>query len=71
MLLKMLVQSVVGAFVFGLLLFLPAGTLAWPEGWAFLALFSGCGLATGLWLRKADPGLLAERSKSPLSAESW
>ena len=66
---KMLVQSLVGALVFGLLLFVPAGTLAWPEAWIFLVLFSGCSVATGLWLLETDPALLAERTKSPLSAD--
>jgi protein-S-isoprenylcysteine O-methyltransferase Ste14 len=68
-LLKMIVQSLVFAIVVGLLLFLPAGTLAWPQAWAFMALFIACSEATGLWLRKTDPALLAARMKSPLSAE--
>jgi protein-S-isoprenylcysteine O-methyltransferase Ste14 len=67
--LKAVVQNLVFAVVFALLLFLPAGTWAWPQGWIFLALFFGCSQATGLWLRKADPALLAERMKSPFSAD--
>ena len=51
MLRKMLVRSVVGMIFFGLVLFLPAGTIAWPQGWVFLVLFSGCSLATGIWLQ--------------------
>ncbi len=51
------------------LLFGSAGTLAWPEAWAFLAIFDGCGAAIGLWLRRTDPALLAERMKSPFSAD--
>lgn len=47
------------------LLLVPAGTLAWAEAWAFLALFNLSGAAIGLWLRRADPALLAERMKSP------
>jgi protein-S-isoprenylcysteine O-methyltransferase Ste14 len=50
------------------LLFLPAGTLAWPQAWIFLALFDSCSLAIGYWLLKTNPELLAERMKSPLSA---
>jgi protein-S-isoprenylcysteine O-methyltransferase Ste14 len=69
MLLKMAVRSLLGFLVLGLLLFLPAGTLAWPEAWVFLVLLNGCGLAMGLWLRRRDPGLLAERMKSPLHAD--
>lgn len=69
MLLKMVVQSVLGFLLLGLLLFPAAGTVAWPGAWAFLLLFSAGGLATGLWLRRTDPGLLAERMASPLRAD--
>ncbi len=60
-------RSVAGLALFALLLFLPAGTADWPSAWVFLALFAICGLATGLWLRRTDPALLAERMRSPLS----
>lgn len=50
------------------LLFLPAGTFAWPQAWIFLALFNVCSQAIGFWLLKTNPGLLAERMKSPLGA---
>ncbi|MBV8576718.1 MAG: hypothetical protein JOZ58_17000 [Acetobacteraceae bacterium] len=69
MLLSMVARSFVGFILPGLLLFIPAGTLAWPQAWVFLVIFIGCSLATGLWLKKADPELLAERMKSPLSAD--
>jgi protein-S-isoprenylcysteine O-methyltransferase Ste14 len=68
-LLKMIVQSLVFAVVLGLLLFLPAGTLAWPQAWVFMILFIACSEATGVWLLKTDPALLAARMKSPLSAD--
>jgi protein-S-isoprenylcysteine O-methyltransferase Ste14 len=63
----MIVQSLAGAVFCGLLLFGPAGTLAWPQGWAFLILFFVGGEAPGLWLLRHDPGLLAERMRSPLA----
>lgn len=69
MLSRMVVQSCVGILVFGLLLFLPAGTLRWPQAWVFLILCNGCGLVTGIWLQRCDPGLLAERMRSPLGAD--
>jgi protein-S-isoprenylcysteine O-methyltransferase Ste14 len=50
------------------LLFLPAGTLAWLQAWIFLVVFNVCGLAIGIWLRRTNPELLAERMKSPFSA---
>jgi protein-S-isoprenylcysteine O-methyltransferase Ste14 len=69
MLLRMVVRSIVGSALLGLVLFLPAGTLAWPQAWIFLALFIGCSIAIGIWLWNANPALLAERMKSPLSAD--
>ena len=69
MLFKMIVRSVLGGVFLGLVLFLPAGTLAWPQGWIFMALFMGCSAAIGLWLWRTDPDLLAERMKSPMSAD--
>jgi hypothetical protein len=38
------------AVVFAVTLFLPAGTLAWPAGWAFFVLFFGFSVALSLWL---------------------
>ncbi len=66
---KAIIQNVALTASLCLLVFLPAGTLAWPQGWVFLALFAGCSQAIGLWLRKTDPALLAERMKSPFSAD--
>jgi protein-S-isoprenylcysteine O-methyltransferase Ste14 len=69
MLAKMLIQSLLGVLFFALMLFGPAGTTTWPEAWAYLLLFSACSLATGFWLLKADPSLLAARMRSPLAAQ--
>ncbi len=66
---KMILRSLFGMVLVAAQLFLPAGTLAWPEGWAFLILFLGCSVATGFWLQATDPDLLAARMKSPFSAD--
>ncbi|MFT0875926.1 isoprenylcysteine carboxylmethyltransferase family protein [Rhodopseudomonas sp. G2_2311] len=66
---KILVQSVFGVLLFILLLFAPAGTIAWPEGWAYLLLFFGCSTALTFWMLKVDPALLAARMQSPLKSE--
>jgi len=47
--------------VFALVLFLPAGTLAWPAGWTFFLLMFGFTIAISLWLLRFNPDLLAER----------
>lgn len=59
---RMLVAQIVGMFVvFALALFLPAGTLNWPAGWAFLILFFGFTVGISYWMLKNNPGLLTER----------
>jgi protein-S-isoprenylcysteine O-methyltransferase Ste14 len=55
------VQLVVSFVVFALALFLAAGTVVWPAGWAFLVLYFGFGFAISLWLLRHNPGLLMER----------
>ncbi len=60
--LRLLAAQIAGmALVFGLALFLAAGTAAWPAGWAFLVLFFGFTVALSLWLLRHNPGLLTER----------
>ena len=60
--LKLLTAQIVGLFVvFALALFLAAGTIAWPAGWAFLVLFFGFTIALSRWLLRYNPGLLTER----------
>ncbi len=63
------VRSVTWFVLLGLILFGSAGTLTWPQAWVFLALFVSCSIAMGLWLKRTDPELLAERMKSPLSGD--
>jgi protein-S-isoprenylcysteine O-methyltransferase Ste14 len=63
---KMIAQNLVAFGIFGLLLFVPAGTLAWPQGWALLVIFDACTIVLGMWLRRVDPELVAERMKSPM-----
>ncbi len=53
------------AFMAALILW-PAGTLAYPGAWAFIALFALGGLGTTLWLSRYSPNLLRERMASPV-----
>lgn len=60
--LKLLTAQIAGMFaVFALALFLAAGTVRWPAGWAFLVLFFGFTVALSRWLLRHSPGLLTER----------
>lgn len=68
----LIIQSVAGFVLAALLLFLSAGTWAWPQGWAFLLLFTACSVVTDVWLLRRDPALLAARMRSPLAAgQRW
>ena len=63
---KINVKLLAGEMVFLLVtfclpLFLAAGTVAWPAGWAFLVLFFGFVIAITAWLYRHNPGLLTER----------
>jgi protein-S-isoprenylcysteine O-methyltransferase Ste14 len=69
MLLRMIGRCLLGVVFFGLVLFIPAGTVAWPQAWIFIVLFTGCSLATAIWMAVSDPDLLAARMKSPMSAD--
>jgi protein-S-isoprenylcysteine O-methyltransferase Ste14 len=57
----LLLQTAVMTAVFAGLLFASAGTLDWPQAWAFLVLMAACSLAVGFWLARRDPDLLRER----------
>lgn len=62
----LLLEFAVTMAVLAALLFGAAGTWDWPSAWAYLGLFLAVGLAVSLWLAAIDPGLLAERLKSPV-----
>src|SRR5215471_19932478 len=57
------------AVVTGLLLFVPAGTTRYPQGWVYLAVFTGASLLTSLYLIWKDPALLQRRMRGGPTAE--
>jgi protein-S-isoprenylcysteine O-methyltransferase Ste14 len=61
---KLVRRTAVFLAVLGAILFLSAGTLAWPEAWVYLAAVAVPGLAAGILLARHDPALLAERMGS-------
>ena len=63
---KALLEVLAEFAVFAALLFVSAGTLLWPAGWAFIAIFFSFAVAIVLWLAREDPELLAERMSSPI-----
>ena len=57
------------AVVMGLLLFVPAGTARYWQGWVYLAVFFGASLITTLDLLRRDPALLERRMSGGPTAE--
>jgi len=53
-----------------LLVFLPAGTLGYWQGWLFSAVFLACSLAITIYLAMKDPQLLERRMKIGPGAET-
>ncbi len=56
-----MVGGVIQLLLFPLVLFLAAGTLAWPAGWIFLILFYSFVVVAVRLLSRHNPGLLEER----------
>ena len=63
MIAKLVLQNLIWIAAMAALLFVPAGTLHWPEAWVFLGTIAVLGISGGLWLAKTDPALLAERMR--------
>jgi protein-S-isoprenylcysteine O-methyltransferase Ste14 len=66
MIAKSILQFALFLILAAALLFPPAGTLAYPGAWAFLALTLIGGGAIGVWLYRNDPRLFRERMSSPV-----
>jgi protein-S-isoprenylcysteine O-methyltransferase Ste14 len=61
MLVLLVVQSCLWIILMGVLLFWPAGNWAWPQAWAFLAIFVVGSIMFCAWLWRRDPALLVSR----------
>lgn len=64
LLISALTKYLAGLILVGLILFLPAGTLAYPNGWLFCGLLFVPMLILGIVLFLKAPGLLEKRLKS-------
>lgn len=68
--LRILITSVVGIAVFAVLLFVPAGTVNYWQGWALLAVFSVASLGPTLYIARLDPAALDRRLNAGVRAET-
>jgi protein-S-isoprenylcysteine O-methyltransferase Ste14 len=62
-------SSVLGTLVLSALIFVPAGTLQYWQGWTYVAVFIVCCGAYTLYLAKYDPALLKRRTQAGISHE--
>ena len=58
---ELIIRLILTAVGFGLVLFLPAGTLAWTAAWIYLVLLFAFVIGITLWLSRFNPDLLEER----------
>ena len=66
---RLVVSSLAYLVVLGLLLFVPAGTFAWPRAWWFLGVNIVAQLVTVLSFLPGHPGLLDQRLQSPIQRD--
>lgn len=70
MLLRTVISSVLGTIAFALLLFIPAGTLNYWQGWTVLAVFAVMSLAPTMFLNRVDPAAGERRTHVGVKAET-
>ena len=68
---RMAAYIVVLPLVLGLLLFLPAGTFAWPLGWLFLAVFLTLTLISAVALWRLNPEIFKARERIQPGTKGW
>jgi protein-S-isoprenylcysteine O-methyltransferase Ste14 len=66
-----IIRAILTALLLLALLFVPAGTLNWPEAWIFLLLYFTIVSGVLLLLKKNSPDLLKERTAQKKDTKSW
>jgi protein-S-isoprenylcysteine O-methyltransferase Ste14 len=67
---RTLISSVTGLAAFAVLLFIPAGTLNYWQGWTFLTVFAAVTLGPAIYLSRTDPAALERRTHAGPMAET-
>ena len=67
---KSAISSALGMTVFALLIFVPAGTIDYWQGWVFLAIFAVVSTVPSVYLNRVDPAAIARRRKAGPGAET-
>jgi hypothetical protein len=63
-------SGLAGLVVFGLLVFWPAGTFDYWQGWAFIAVFAASTTIPSIYLAATNPAALKRRMKMGPAAET-
>ena len=66
---KLVTQTILWLAATGAILFVSAGTIAWPQAWVYLVLWLTTGLASGLLLERDSPAIIAERLRPPIQKD--
>jgi protein-S-isoprenylcysteine O-methyltransferase Ste14 len=69
MLASLVIKTLIWIAFMAMLLFVPAGTIWWPQAWLLLLELGVTGLLISGWLYVHDPALLAQRMASPVQRE--
>lgn len=67
---RTIVNSIIGLIIFGIFTFVPAGTLDYWQGWAFITVFATSTSIISIYLALKDPALLERRVKAGPWAET-
>ncbi|EHB49924.1 Isoprenylcysteine carboxyl methyltransferase [Mycolicibacterium rhodesiae JS60] len=70
LLLRIVISSMLGIVAFAVLLFVPAGTLDYWQGWTLLAVFAVMSLAPTMFLNRVDPAAIERRTHAGVKAET-
>jgi protein-S-isoprenylcysteine O-methyltransferase Ste14 len=68
---KIALRVTIGIVLLLAVLFVPAGTLRWPQAWVLLALYLSAVAGFFVWTKKRDPDLLKERISPPKNIKAW
>ena len=66
---RLAATSILGILSFGLILFLPAGTLRYWQAWVFIAVFTAATIVPVIYLARNNPAALQRRMKAGPRAE--
>jgi len=58
---RLVAKLATAILLLALALLVPAGTWRWPAAWAYVGLYLAFAVPVGIWLRRTNPALLADR----------